>query len=343
MEVRSWEKKYLTVLHELTLLAKAGNWRGNRTGVRTVGGFGLQLDVPLFANYFPTLVSKTVHWKSVVAELLWFIRGETNIAFLKENGCRIWDEWANEQGELGPVYGYQWRNWPTGSGFIDQLYAMINTLRTNPMCRRMIVSAWNPAALPLPQLSPQENATMGRQALAPCHMLFQVYVEPLTDLQRLERAQGWVPAEVLADLHKVSAASLKDVLDRYDVPRRGLHLRVDQRSADWMLGVPFNIASYALLAHLLCTQVGDMMPANLVMQFGDYHLYENQVDAAEEQLKRFDAMNGMATGLEVPAMSYGQLWVPATVRDHSLHTIEVDEVVLTGYQPWGKIAAPVAV
>lgn len=343
MEVRNWERQYLKVLHQLTLAQKQGLWRGNRTGIRTAGGFGLQLDVPLMAHYFPTLLSKTVHWRSVVAELLWFLRGETNIAFLKEHGCRIWDEWADDKGELGPVYGYQWRNWPTENGFVDQIRALICSLQDNPMCRRMIVSAWNPAVLPLSTLSPSENAAMGRQALAPCHMLFQVYVEPLSDGERRERARGWVPAEVLADLHKVSPAALKDVLDRYGVPKRGLHIRVDQRSADWFLGVPFNIASYALLAHLLCTQVEDMMPVNLVMQFGDYHLYENHAEQAEEQLARFDAMNGMTKDREVPGMQYGELWLPASVGDHSLHTIEVEEVMLRGYQAWGPIAATVAV
>ena len=129
---------------------------------------------------------------------------------------------------------------------------------------------------------------------------------------------------------------------QFHVAEGKLNCQLYQRSADWFLGVPFNIASYALLTHLVTREVG-LEPGEFIHTFGDYHLYENQVDAAEEQLKRFDAMNGMATDLEVPAMSYGQLWVPATVRDHSLHTVEVDEVVLKGYQPWGKIAAPVAV
>lgn len=344
--IQAWERSYLSTLHRLRSLQKEGHWRGNRTGIRTAGGFGLQLDVPLNNYSFPAMVTKSIHMRSIIAELLWFLRGDTNVAFLRENGCTIWDEWATALGDLGPVYGAQWRTWVTPNGeIIDQIHKLIEDLRERPDSRRMIVSAWNPAVLPLDKLSPRENAEMGRQALAPCHMLFQAYVEPLTLADRVQAAQGLVPDAVSQDLMKLSSAAVKDVLDNYLVPTRGLRLRVDQRSADWFLGVPFNIPSYALLAHLLCQQVDDLTPVGLCMQFGDYHLYENQADAADEQLSRFDALHGLRSE-DYPApqiLQYGQLQLDGRMRNQPVHALDPDEIKLVNYQAWGKIAAPVAV
>lgn len=340
--IRTWERDYLRVLLELRQRQKVGQWRGNRTGVRTAGGFGLQLDVPLVRNAFPLLITKTVHTPSVVAELLWFLKGESNIAYLREHGCRIWDEWADEHGELGPVYGVQWRTW-TGSSHVDQVAKMVEDLRERPDSRRMIVSAWNPAVLPLDDLSPQDNATLGRQALAPCHMLFQAYVQPLFAQERLDLGEGIVPEGLrqTAMYNGMKPEEVNEMLDLYKIPRRGLALRVDQRSADWFLGVPFNIASYSLLAYLICTQVEDLVPYKLTMQFGDYHLYENHAEQADAQLARFSQLSS-GSG-ETPPLSYPELKFHAPDERQSLFSWEPEHIQFDGYQAWGKIAAPVAV
>ena len=342
--IRPWERSYLGTLAGLRHLQKAGRWRGNRTGVRTAGGFGLQLDVPLSAGAFPALLTKTVHLKSVAAELLWFLRGETNIAYLQENGVRIWNEWADEHGELGPVYGAQWRAWLTRKTFIDQVAELIDTLRNNPDSRRMIVSAWNPADLPVESLSPQENVTLGRQALAPCHMLWQVYVTELYAQQRLDAAEGIIPEGIRrqAEFSAIPAEEVHQLLDQYGIPSRGLCIRVDQRSADWLLGVPFNIASYALLAHLLCTQVPNLVPHQLTMQFGDYHLYENHAEQADEQLRRYGLLTG-SFNETAPPLSYPSVKFNLSDERRTLEKMELEDIVFDGYQAWGPIKADVAV
>lgn len=341
--IRHWERSYLRTLQELRIKQTNNRWRGNRTGVRTVGGFGLQLDVPLNASLFPALLTKTVHLRSVVAELLWFLKGETNVAYLRENGCTIWDEWATAEGELGPVYGKQWRSW-TGPTIIDQVAKLVEDLRERPESRRIIVSAWNPAVLPLDHLGPQDNVELGRQALAPCHMLFQAYVEDLFAAQRLELAEGLIPAGMLAaaQYNMMKPEEVHEMLDRYNIPRRGLSLRVDQRSADWLLGVPFNIASYALLAHLLCTQVDNLAPYRLCMQFGDYHLYENHAEQADEQLRRFEAVVGKEAE---QALEYPRLTLEFNPDDERrpLEMWEPENICFSGYEACGPIKAPVAV
>ena len=342
--IRPWERQYLSTLMQLRGMQRNGLWRGNRTGVRTAGGFGLQLDVPLSAGCFPALVTKTVHMPSVTAELLWFLRGETNIAYLQENKVRIWNEWADEHGELGPVYGAQWRNWLTRKGKVDQVAELIDTLRNNPNSRRMIVSAWNPADLPLESMSPQENVTMGRQALAPCHMLFQVYVKDLFAQERLDAAEGIIPESTrrLAEFGQIPAEEVHRLLDQFGIPTRGLCMRVDQRSADWFLGVPFNIASYALLTHLICTQVPNLVPYQLTMQFGDYHLYENCAEQADIQLDRFSQMSHPGEEA-LPALSYPAVKFNLSDERHALDRIELEDIAFEGYQAWGPIKATVAV
>lgn len=341
--IAQWERQYLSVLRNLLGQAERGEWKGNRTGVRTVGEFGTQLEVPLISQKLPALVTKTVHLKSVVAELLWFLKGESNVAYLRENGCTIWDEWAVEDGELGPVYGVQWRNWMGTGQLIDQIEKLILDMKIRPNSRRMIVSAWNPAVLPDESISPQENVRRGLQALAPCHMLFQVYISDLSLTDRIGMAIKMdVPEAVVAALHAALPAEAHQIMDTYQVPSRGLDLRVDQRSADWFLGVPFNIASYALLAHLLCRMVGNLVPRRLVMQFGDYHLYENQQEAAAEQLSRLSHTLQGEGRVKEEELSYpsvrllGDEWPDLCI-------IEPDNVELTGYRPWGRIVAPVAV
>lgn len=335
--IEAWEKSYLQTLKGLLHKAELGGWKQNRTQYRTVGGFGLQLDVPLTHGSLPAMVSKTVHLKSLVAELCWFLRGETNVAWLHDHGCTIWDEWADAKGDLGPVYGAQWRSWWTQGGRVDQIAQLLHDLRSQPYSRRMIVSAWNVADLPTPDWAPHENASNGLQALAPCHLLFQAYVEDLTLEERLQQATTYgVPEELVKLQVGGSLRAITDVLNQYGVPTRGLALRVDQRSADWFLGVPFNIASYGLLAQMLCRAVPNLMPTKLVMQFGDYHLYENQVEVAREQIDRYVRLT---TGEEAPAvLQYPKVAFPNDLGDFSQVTPE--DIVVTDYRPWGRIVAP---
>jgi thymidylate synthase len=246
--------------------------KADRTGTGTRSVFGHQLRYPLGAG-FPLVTTKRVHVRSVVLELLWFLRGDGNARWLQERGVRIWDEWADADGDLGPVYGVQWRSWPTPDGrHVDQVGEVLRALREDPDSRRMVVSAWNVADL-------------SRMALAPCHALFQVYV-----------ADG------------------------------RLSLQVYQRSADLFLGVPFNIASYALLAHLLAQQTG-LEPGDLIWTGGDCHVYDNHVEQVTEQLSR--------TPYPFPLL--------ALRKAESLFGYDVGDVELVNYRHHPTIKAPVAV
>ena len=250
-----------------------GTRKSDRTGTGTLSVFGAQLRFHL-SEGFPLLTTKKLHVTSIVHELLWFLKGETNTRYLKENGVSIWDEWADARGDLGPVYGYQWRSWPAPDGrHIDQMSNVLLQLRQNPDSRRLIVSAWNVADL-------------DRMALMPCHAFFQFYVAG----------------------HKLSC-------------------QMYQRSADLFLGVPFNIASYALLT-MMVAQVCDLEPGDFVHTFGDAHLYSNHLDQAREQLTR--------TPRGLPRMR-----LSPDVRD--LFEFTFDDFVLEGYDPHPAIRAPIAV
>lgn len=231
-------KQYLNLVQEVL---DKGVQKGDRTGTGTKSIFGHQMRFDL-AEGFPLVTTKKVHLKSIIHELLWFLKGETNIAYLKENGVRIWDEWADENGDLGPVYGYQWRNW-NGEG-IDQIKEVIDTLKTNPDSRRIMVSAWNPSVLPDTSVSFAENVANNKAALPPCHSFFQFYV-----------AEGKLSCQLY------------------------------QRSADVFLGVPFNIASYALLT-LMVAQVCDLKVGDFIHTFGDVHIYNNHIEQVNLQLSR---------------------------------------------------------
>jgi thymidylate synthase len=247
--------------------------KGDRTGTGTLSVFGHQMRFDL-AEGFPLVTTKKIHQKSVVHELLWFLARDTNTAYLKDHGESIWDEWADEQGELGPVYGQQWRSWPTPDGrAIDQMAEVLTEIRRNPHSRRLIVSAWNPADIP-------------KMALAPCHCLFQ-----------------------------------------FDVAGGRLSCQLYQRSADVFLGVPFNIASYALLT-MMVAQVTGYRPGDFVHTFGDAHLYLNHLDQAREQLRRAPRA--------LPRMEIN----PAV---KSLFDFAYDDFTLTGYDPHPHIKAMVAV
>ncbi|MCB1385082.1 MAG: thymidylate synthase [Nitratireductor sp.] len=263
-------RQYLDLLE--TVL-KHGTDRGDRTGTGTRSIFGHQMRFDL-SKGFPVLTTKKLHLRSIIIELLWFLRGETNIRWLKDNGVSIWDEWADENGDLGPVYGYQWRSWPApDGGAIDQIAGLLEQIRTNPDSRRLIVSAWNPALV-------------DAMALPPCHCLFQFYV-----------ADGKLSCQLY------------------------------QRSGDIFLGVPFNIASYALLT-MMVAQVCGLEPGDFVHTLGDAHLYSNHFEQAELQLMRQPK--------ELPRMR-----INPQVRD--LFAFSFEDFELIGYEAEAHIRAPVAV
>ena len=231
-------KQYLDLLR---YVKSNGVKKDDRTGTGTRSIFGYQMRFDL-SKGFPLVTTKKIHVKSVIHELLWFLKGSTNISYLQDNGVRIWNEWANEKGELGPIYGHQWRNW--NSDGVDQINEVIETLKINPDSRRMLVSAWNPSVLPNPNLSFDENISNQKAALPPCHAFFQFYVS-----------------------------------------NDKLSCQLYQRSADVFLGVPFNIASYALLT-MMVAQVCNYRPGDFVHTFGDVHIYSNHEEQVKEQLSR---------------------------------------------------------
>jgi len=263
-------KAYLDLMRHVL---EHGAKKTDRTGTGTLSVFGHQMRFDL-SERFPLVTTKKVHVKSVIHELLWFLQGSTNVRYLKENGVTIWDEWADERGELGPVYGHQWRSWPAPDGrSIDQVAEVIAQIRANPDSRRLIVSAWNVADIP-------------RMALAPCHALFQFYV-----------CDGRLSCQLY------------------------------QRSADIFLGVPFNIASYALLTMMVAQATG-LKPGEFVHTFGDAHLYLNHLDQAREQLSRAPR--------PLPVMR-----LDPAVRD--LFAFRYGDFTLEGYDPHPAIRAPIAV
>ena len=218
-----------------------GTEKSDRTGTGTKSVFGYQMRFDLQEG-FPLVTTKKLHLKSIIYELLWFLKGETNIGYLKDNGVKIWDAWANENGDLGPVYGFQWRNWNNDN--IDQISQLIETIKRNPDSRRMLISAWNPSVLPETSKTFSENIKLGKAALPPCHAFFQFYVA-----------------------------------------NNKLSCQLYQRSADIFLGVPFNIASYALLTEMI-SHVCNLQAGDFVHTFGDAHIYKDHVDQMELQLKR---------------------------------------------------------
>jgi thymidylate synthase len=257
----------------LAHILQNGRPKGDRTGTGTLSVFGYQMRFDL-SEGFPLVTTKKLHLRSIIHELLWFLRGETNVQYLRENGVSIWDEWADANGELGPVYGRQWRNWPLpGGGHVDQITELLAQIRNNPDSRRLMVSAWNVAEIP-------------QMALAPCHALFQFHVQD-----------------------------------------RRLSCQLYQRSADVFLGVPFNIATYALLT-LMIAQVCDLEPGDFVHTFGDAHLYSNHLEQARLQLTR--------SPYALPRMR-----LDPSVND--LFGFRYEHFTLEGYEAHPHISAPVAV
>jgi len=272
-------KQYLDLMRHVM---ENGAQKHDRTGTGTLSVFGYQMRFNL-NDGFPMVTTKKLHLKSIVHELIWFLTGDTNIKYLKDNGVRIWDEWADADGNLGPVYGYQWRSWPTpDGGHIDQITQVVNQLKNNPDSRRMIVSAWN-------------VADVNQMALPPCHSLFQFYVEPPNT------AKGETKGKLSCQLY--------------------------QRSADIFLGVPFNIASYALLT-MMMAQVCDLDYGDFIHTFGDAHLYNNHLEQTQLQLSREPR--------PLPTMK-----INPEVKD--IFSFKYEDFELLNYDPWPHIKGVVAV
>lgn len=276
-------KTYLELLRHVRT---SGVRKSDRTGTGTLSVFGYQMRFDL-GRGFPLVTTKKLHTRSIIYELLWFLRGRTDVGYLQDNGVRIWNEWADESGSLGPIYGTQWRSWPSPDGrHIDQLTEVVEQIRQRPDSRRHVVTAWNPADLPDETKTPQENARAGRMALAPCHCLFQFYV-----------ADGRLSCQLY------------------------------QRSADLFLGVPFNIASYALLTRMVA-QVAGLRPGDFVHTFGDAHIYLNHLDQVDEQLAR--------EPYPLPELHL------RTARSR-LQDFEYEDFELEGYRSHAAIRAPISV
>jgi len=277
------DQEYLGLLRDILT---NGVERGDRTGTGTLSVFGRMYRHDLRYG-FPLLTTKKLHVKSIVHELLWFLQGGTNTKYLRDNGVSIWNEWATEAGDLGPIYGAQWRAWPGPDGQpIDQVVALVQGIRRNPNSRRHIINAWNVAYLPDERQRPQENALAGRMALAPCHVMYQFYV-----------ANG------------------------------RLSCMLTQRSADVLLGVPYNGASVAFLTHMVAQQC-DLEPGEIVHSFGDVHLYLNHLEQAKQQLTRDPR--------PLPRLQLKP-------RPHSILDYRYEDFEIIGYDPHPHIPAPIAV
>lgn len=326
-QLSRYEHGYLAYLQDLKHCLETRGAESDRTGTGTARLFGAQLRCDLRAD-FPLLTTKKVFVRGVIEELLWFLRGETNIQSLTEKGVHIWDEWATAEGELGPVYGAMWRDWPDDDDTIDQIQALVDQLKTNPGSRRMIVSAWNPALLPDTKFDPVTNAEMGRQALPPCHTMFQCFAQRMTSDER----QQWLASknrDHFEELKCVPLVAVNSFLADCEVPTHWLDLQLYQRSADWFLGVPFNAVSYSLLLMILAKHVG-MAPRRFIHTFGDFHLYANHLEQAKTQLGR-DVKQEVAT----VSLNYPD--------DTPLDQIKAEDIVIGNYSPADAIKAPVSV
>jgi thymidylate synthase len=323
-------RQYLDLLEDIRA---NGVFKGDRTGTGTTSVFGRQLRFDL-QDGFPIVTTKSVHFKSVVHELLWFVSGNTNVKYLQDNGVRIWNEWADDDGKLGPVYGFQWRHWPSfqwsHEGYagenghdaslyvrdeVDQLQNVIERIKTNPECRRLIVSAWNPADLP-------------EMALAPCHCFFQFNCRPMTIEERMKATAGsFSISSNSSATQEENVASAHEQLDRLGSPKYYLDCQMYQRSVDSFLGLPFNIASYSLLTHMIA-QVTNTVAGEFIWTGGDTHIYSNHHEQVKTQLQR------------VPFN------LPKLVLNPEIKNIDdfkFEDIKLEGYVCHEKIKAPIAI
>ncbi len=276
-------KQYIALLEDIL---ENGDVKGDRTGTGTLSVFGRQIRHNLQEG-FPLITTKKLHFKSIANELIWFLSGDTNTKWLKANGVSIWDEWATEDGDLGPIYGKQWTAWPTQSGeSINQIDYVVDALKNNPNSRRILFHGWNVEYLPDESMAPQDNASQGKMALPPCHLLYQFYV-----------SNGKLSAQLYI------------------------------RSSDSFLGLPYNIASLALLTHMLAQQC-DLIPHEIVVSFGDLHAYSNHMEQIKTQLTREPR--------QLPELRISRH--PESIYDYRFEDFEI-----LGYDPYPSIKAPVAI
>lgn len=340
----------------LSYTLENGFEKGDRTGTGTKSVFGYQTRFDLRKG-FPLLTTKFVSFENIVTELLWFLAGNTNTDFLREHGCNIWNAWALTQeiieerdlnietstiynvGDLGPVYGHQWRSWGGNYGFyecggIDQIGEVIKLLKTKPDSRRLIVSAWNPDDLPDESISPQENVLNDKMALAPCHLLFQFYTREMTTEEKIDWLEN-ENFELFADMgvNVSDIFNLDEKVNNFfnlnNLPKRYLSCQLYQRSADEFLGVPYNIASYSLLTHMIA-QCVNMVPHEFIHTFGDAHIYSNHIAQVKELLSR----------------DYEKYELPKLKLNPSIKDIDGfthKDIHLMNYVSYDSIKAPIAI
>lgn len=337
------EAAYLEILDKLVAKYDQGIFKKDRTGTGTTSIFGTQSYYDLTKGKVPLLTTKKIFTKGVIQELLWFISGSTNNNDLFNQGTSIWNEWALPNGDLGPIYGKQWRFWPTndilsiddGDGLfppvatykkIDQLQKAIDTIRTNPTSRRMLITAWNPSVVPDEKLSPQQNVELGKQCLPACHAFFQFNCEEIPIRQRIELMKLITknPWETYPE-----DSRLPRILNELQIPEYYLDCQVYLRSNDWFLGAPFNISQYAILTHIV-GKLTNTYPRELVYSTGDTHLYLNHIDQAREQLSR-----------QIGAVSTIKLDDRSWKGD--INFVRYEDIEIVGYNPATAIKAPVAI
>jgi thymidylate synthase len=310
------DKKYQQLLSDIITF---GVEKKDRTGTGTISEFGHQIRHKM-SEGFPLLTTKKMAWKQIVSELLWFLTGQTNIAFLHKHNNHIWDgdyeKSGRTDGDLGPIYGKQWRKWDGKNGRIDQIDDLVRELKTNPDSRRLIVSAWNVGEL-------------DQMVLPPCHYGFQVYTRELDLKERVEIARNILDKEIFSEYGNLSPFTTPIItywLNQYNIPKRTISLMWNQRSVDTFLGLPFNIASYGLLLHIIANEV-NMIPDELIGNLGDTHLYLNHIEQAKEQISR--------DPFDLPTLK-------TNAKMDGICCNEPDDFILEGYQYHSTIKAPLS-
>lgn len=323
--------QYLNLLQDVL---ENGRECSDRTGTGTIKVFSRQMRFDISDGTIPLLTTKKMHIPAIIHEILWYLSGNDSIAYLKENGVRIWNEWASKDDRLGPVYGVLWRKWPHiqwndhtceyEKTFIDQLQNVINKLKTNPDDRRLLVSAWNPGFLPEDGKTFDENVKNGKQALPPCHYAFQFYSEPMTIKERIK----WFTFNYeKIDFGSLSTNEIVDILDSRNIPTRSISCMLNQRSCDLFLGVPFNIVQYSILTRMVAHVVG-MAVKEFVWNGGDVHIYNNHISQVEQQLQR--------TPYQSPFLRFAR-------SVENINDFVYDDFVIENYNYHPTIKAPVSV